>query len=139
MGNRHARTRPNIIRLAGGTFRIDLRGKAFRSILQTVAGGKSTLDFRIKARADAKADEVEALLTKYGEKKMATLEMMLRIAPIELQAKPNFLHRRAKSPIKPGLSRFRRATRLGFLAARQRAAPGPVCAIARSWLSGFRS
>ena len=30
-------------------------------------------------------------------------------------------------------------TRLGFVAARQRAAPGPVCAIARSWLSGFRS
>ena len=87
LANLPAQSRPNRIPPGRDTNRIVLRAKAFRSILQTGSGGKSTLEFKVKARAEAKADEVEALLKKYGEQKIATLDLLLQMAPMELQAR----------------------------------------------------
>ena len=81
------KNRPNVINLGNGIHRLDLRGKPFRHILQTVSNGKKTLDFQIKAAAERKADEIETLLAKYGSKKLETLESVLRVDPLELQAK----------------------------------------------------
>ena len=64
---------------------MDLRGKPFRHILQTVSNGKKTLDFPIKAAAERKADEIEALLAKYGSKKLETLDSVMRVDPVQLQ------------------------------------------------------
>jgi integrase len=78
-------TRPNINRMAAGSYRLDLRGKAFRSILNTVSEGKKTLEFGTRAVAERKADEIEELLAKYGSKKMENLDAALGLDPTELQ------------------------------------------------------
>jgi hypothetical protein len=79
------KTRPNIIKVGNGIHRLDLRGKAFSNILQTISGGKKSLEFETKAAASRKADEIENLLGRYGEKKLETLENTLRMDPTELQ------------------------------------------------------
>jgi hypothetical protein len=45
----HRKTKPNVIRLRAGLYRLDLRGKVFRNILDTVSGGMKTLDFSVGA------------------------------------------------------------------------------------------
>ena len=78
------KTKPNIIKVGNGIHRLDLRGKAFRNILQTVSGGKRSLEFPTKAAAEKKAGEIEDLLAQYGTKKLETLESTLRMDPAEL-------------------------------------------------------
>jgi hypothetical protein len=77
-------TRPNIIRIGNGLYRLDLRRKTFSTILETISNGKKTLDFPTKAGAQRKADEVDQLLTQYGSKKLQTLEAVMRIDPLDL-------------------------------------------------------
>jgi hypothetical protein len=60
--------RPNIIRIREGLYRLDLRGKTFARVLQTVADGKKTLNFTIRAGAERKANEIENLLVSYPTK-----------------------------------------------------------------------
>lgn len=66
-------------------YRLDLRGKAFANILQTVSGGKKTLEFPTKKAAETKADEIDALLAHYGSKKLEMLESAMRVDPVQLQ------------------------------------------------------
>jgi integrase len=77
--------RPNIIRIREGLYRLDLRGKTFARVLHTVANGKKSLNFTVRADAERKADEIESLLVNYGRKKLETLETVLRIDPLDLQ------------------------------------------------------
>ena len=79
--------RPNVIRIGATLYRLDLRGKPFRNILETVSNGKKSLEFHSRASADRKADEIETLLAQYGSKKLETLEATLRIDPLELKAR----------------------------------------------------
>lgn len=81
----HMRTKPNIIKVREGVWMLDLRGKTFSSILQTVSEGKKTLYFDTKVGAETKAGEIEELLTSYGTKKLQTLEAVMRVDPIDLQ------------------------------------------------------
>jgi integrase len=81
------KSRPNVIRIGGSVYRLDLRGKRFERILQTVSNGKKSLEFPSRAAANRKADEIEKLLEEYGQKKLETLESVMRVDPLELQAK----------------------------------------------------
>jgi integrase len=81
------KTKPNVISIGNGIHRLDLRGKAFRNILGTVSGGKKSLEFQSRAAAERKADEISGMLEKFWSKKMETLESVMRIDPLALQAK----------------------------------------------------
>lgn len=75
--------------MGNGIHRLDLRGKAFANILQTISNGKKTLEFRVKAQAERKADEIEELLAKHGTKKLETLEALMLVNPLDLQTRLN--------------------------------------------------
>jgi hypothetical protein len=55
-------SRPNVFRIGASVYRLDLRGKRFERILQTVSDGKKSLEFPSRAAADRKANEIEKLL-----------------------------------------------------------------------------
>jgi integrase len=81
-------SRPNVIRISDqGVYRLDLRRKAFNDIRQTVSNGKQCLEFRTRAAAERKADEIQNLLEQYGTRKIRTLEQVMRIDPLDLQAR----------------------------------------------------
>jgi integrase len=71
--------------LPRGIIRLDLRGKAFRNILQTVSGGKKSLEFHTKAAAERSADEIAELLQRYGLQRVENLTAVMRSNPVDLQ------------------------------------------------------
>lgn len=70
-----------------GLYRLDLRSKRFAALRQTVANGKKTLEFAKRVDAEARADEIEKLLTEFGTRKLETLEAVMRIDPLAIQAR----------------------------------------------------
>jgi hypothetical protein len=75
---------PNIIKIDKGTYRLDLRSKAFDGVRTTIANGRKSLEFEKRVDAKKKAEEIVELLKKYGEKRLETFDHVFRADPLKL-------------------------------------------------------